>query len=118
MKNAMICQPMNGLTDNEIVEARNNAVIALKNKGYDVVNTLFTDEWYSDDVMKVRGVRQIPVYFLAKSLQSMSLCNAVYFCKGWENARGCRIEHEVACAYGLEVICEVEYNVLNCEKEE
>lgn len=26
--------------------------------------------------------------------------------KGWENARGCRIEHEVAKAYDLEIIYE------------
>lgn len=29
-----------------------------------------------------------------------------YFCKGWENARGCRIEHDAAVAYGLEVLYE------------
>lgn len=31
---------------------------------------------------------------------------AAYFCKGWEKARGCRIEHEAAKAYGLEIIYE------------
>lgn len=56
--------------------------------------------------MKAEGVVQIPVRFLAKSLEKMSLCDAVYFCKGWEQARGCRIEHEVAVAYGLDVIYE------------
>ena len=30
----------------------------------------------------------------------MSECDTVYFCKGWENARGCKIEHEVAKSYG------------------
>lgn len=25
-------------------------------------------------------------------------------CLGWQNARGCRIEHDAAVAYGLEVI--------------
>lgn len=35
-----------------------------------------------------------------------SLCHAAYFCKGWENARGCRIEHDAAKAYGLEIIYE------------
>ena len=49
---------------------------------------------------------QIPLCFLAKSLESMSLCHAAYFCKGWENARGCRIEHEAAKAYGLTIIYE------------
>lgn len=65
------------------------------------MNTLFTDEWYSADAMEKRGVVQIPLCFLAKSLENMSLCHAAYFCKGWENARGCRIEHDAAVAYGL-----------------
>lgn len=56
--------------------------------------------------MKERGVVQIPLCFLAKSLESMSLCHAVYFCDGWEAARGCRIEHEAAVEYGLETIYE------------
>ena len=34
----------------------------------------------------------------------MTLCNAVYFCKGWENARGCKIEHMCAEVYGLKII--------------
>lgn len=46
------------------------------------------------------------LFFLAKSLEQMSLCNIVYFCKGWENARGCRIEHDAAVAYGLDIIYE------------
>jgi len=94
---------MAGKTENEIVEERNKA-IAVLSKDFKVINTLFTDEWYSRDKMKERGVEQIPLCFLAKSLENMSLCHAVYFAKGWENARGCRIEHEVAKAYGLEVI--------------
>ena len=103
---AMLSQPMNGLTDEEIVATRERAISALKALGYEVVNTLFTDEWYSDKSMKERGVVQIPLCFLAKSLENMSLCHAVYFCKGWENARGCRIEHDAAIAYGLDIIYE------------
>ena len=78
----------------------------LKEKGFEIVNTLFTDEWYSKEKMAERGVVQIPLCFLAKSLENMSLCHAAYFCKGWENARGCKIEHEAAKAYGLEIIYE------------
>lgn len=103
---AMLSQPMAGKTDNEIVATRNRAVAELKKRGYEIVNTLFTDEWYSRDSMAERGVVQIPVCFLAKSIENMSLCHAAYFCKGWESARGCRIEHEVARAYGLEIIYE------------
>ena len=104
---AMLSQPMAGKTEQEIIETRERAIKALTERGFDVVNTLFTDEWYSDEKMKERGVVQIPLCFLAKSLENMSLCHAVYFCKGWENARGCKIEHDAAVAYGLEIIYEV-----------
>lgn len=105
-RKAMLSQPMAGKSDEEIALAREKAVAALETKGYTVINTLFTDEWYSQDSMKKRGVAQIPLCFLAKSLENMSLCHAAYFCKGWESARGCRIEHAAAEAYGLEIIYE------------
>ena len=108
MKKAMLSQPMAGKSDNEIIETREKAIEALTKRGYEIVNTLFTDEWYSKENMKERGVVQIPLCFLAKSLENMSLCHAAYFCKGWENARGCRIDHEAAKAYGLEIIYEEE----------
>ena len=106
MRKAMLCQPMAGKTEQEIVEVRERAIAVLEAKGFEIVNTLFTDDWHNDQAMKARGVVQSPLYFLAKSLESMSLCHAAYFCKGWEKARGCRIEHEAAKAYGLEIIYE------------
>lgn len=97
---------MRGKTEAEIAATREKAIAALEERGYRVVNTLFTDEWYSGEKMREREVEQIPLCFLAKSLENMSLCHAAYFCKGWETARGCRIEHEAAKAYGLEIIYE------------
>ena len=106
MMKAMLSQPMAGKSDEEIINTRNRAIDALTERGYEIVNTLFTDEWYSQKTMKERGVENIPLCFLAKSLENMSLCHAAYFCKGWEKARGCRLEHEVAKAYGLRIIYE------------
>ena len=103
---AMLSQPMAGKTDEEIASTREKAIAALQERGYEVVNTLFTDEWYSKEAMEKRGVVQIPLCFLAKSLENMSLCHAAYFCKGWEKARGCKIEHDAAVAYGLDIIYE------------
>lgn len=103
---AMLSQPMAGKTDEEIIQTRERAIRILKEKGYEIVNTLFTDEWYDQENMKKRGVVQIPLCFLAKSLENMSLCHAAYFCKGWEKARGCRLEHEAAIAYGVDIIYE------------
>ena len=106
LKKAMFSQPMAGKSNEEIIATREKAIKVLKEKGFEIVNTLFTDEWYSQEQMVERGVIQIPLCFLAKSLENMSLCHAAYFCKGWENARGCKIEHEAAKAYGLEIIYE------------
>ena len=105
-KNAMISQPMNGLTDEEIEKTRNKAIKHLERMGYDVVNTLFKDVWYSESAMKARGVVNIPLCFLAKSIEKMSMCDVAYFCDGWEDAMGCRIEHDAAEEYGLDIIYE------------
>lgn len=104
MKKAMISQPMRGLTEEQIVEDRNFAIEYLESNGYEVVNTLFTDEWYSDDSMNDRGAINKPLCFLAKSIENMCLCDAVYFSKGWKNARGCKIEHLCCEEYGIERI--------------
>jgi hypothetical protein len=109
MKKAMLSQPMVGKSDDEIIDTTFKGIQALEHLGYEVVNTLFTDEWYNKDQMEARGVVQIPLCFLAKSLENMANCHAVYFCDGWEKARGCRIEHDVATTYGLEIL----YAVIN-----
>ena len=85
-------------------KTREKAIRHLERLGYKVVNTLFTDEWYGESAMKDRGVVNIPLCYLAKSLENMSLCDVAYFCDGWEEARGCRIEHETAEAYGVDII--------------
>lgn len=102
----MISQPMAGLTDEQIIDARNRFLQFAEKENLEVINTLFQDEWYSNGAMAERGVVQIPLCFLAKSLESMSLCHKIYFAKGWERARGCKIEHEAAKQYGLELIYE------------
>ena len=103
---AVLSQPMAGKTEQEILETRERAIKTLESKGYEVVNTLFTDAWHSQKSMQERGVVNIPLCFLAKSLENMSKCHAAYFCKGWSMARGCLIEHEAAKAYGLDMLYE------------
>ena len=46
-----------------IIATREQAIKALEAKGYEIVNTLFTDEWYSNEKMKERGVVQISLCF-------------------------------------------------------
>lgn len=99
---AMIIQPMNGKTDQEIREEREKAVALLESYGYDVENTLFDMD---DDWLRSTGYKHIPLVYLAESLKVMSRCDAVYLCEGWQNARGCLLEYAAAVQYGLRIVC-------------
>lgn len=100
----MISQPMAGKTEEEIKVTRDKAIKKLNELGYELVNTLFTDEWVAKE--KANDVANVPLWFLAKALQKMSECDAVYFCRGWAKASGCNVEHTAANLYGLELIYE------------
>lgn len=113
---AMISQPMANRSDEEIKDTRERAISTLTEKGYELVNTLFEDDWADPENMKEAGIVHIPVAYLARSIEEMSKCDAVYFCKGWDNARGCRIEYEVAKSYGLTVILEEYTRCLHPER--
>ena len=96
-KKAMICQPMRGLTDEEILSVRNEAKSFLESLGYEVINTFF-------DQSESEGIKNRPLYYLSKALSKMADCDTVYFCKGWEDTRGCVIEHNAAAEYGLNIL--------------
>lgn len=83
----MISQPMNGLTDEEIKAVREE-VIKVINPEWEVLNTLFDIEVDN------------PIYYLAKSIEKLAEADVVVFVPGWEKARGCKIEYEIAKAYG------------------
>ena len=102
MKKLFISQPMRGLTDEEILKAREE----IKNRAektigepLELINSFF--EEYPGEIIK-----SIPVWYLGKSIQLLSQADIVYFGDDWRNARGCIIEYEIANAYGIKVIIE------------
>lgn len=103
-RNAMISIPMNGLSSEEVALKYLDVKEYLETLGYAVVNTLFDD--VSEDELAAVGIANTSVWYLAKSLDQMSRCDTVYFCKGWRAARGCKIEHEVAKQYGITMLYE------------
>ena len=102
-KKVMISQPMRGKTDLEIATVHKSATQYLESKGYEVMNTIFKEGL--DQIMEDQPLDK-SIYYLSLSIKMMSECQAVYFCRGWESARGCQIEHEIAKKYGLEIIYE------------
>lgn len=47
-----------------------------------------------------------PLWFLGKSLELLSTADIVYFADGWKNYRGCKLEHECAVQYGIEIVAD------------
>lgn len=97
MKKLFISQPMKDKTDEEILEVREQVIkLATEFLGEEVE---VIDSFFKNAPIDAR-----PLWFLGKSLELLSTADAVYFAKGWENYRGCKIEHECAAAYGIEII--------------
>ena len=97
MRSVFISQPMNGRDAGEI-EGERAAVMG----------------WLADEIGPCRelpsyfgkvGVTQMrPLECLGKAIELMSHADVAAFCPGWEDARGCRIEHLCAVEYGVRVI--------------
>ena len=97
MKKLFISQPMRGKTDEEILRERNEAITIAKDIMKDDIEV--TDSFFQNAPAETK-----PLWFLGKSIELLSSADVVYFCKGWNDARGCRIEHECAKEYGIDII--------------
>ncbi len=94
----MISQPMRGKTNEQIRKEREQLVKKLKSEGHEVIDTIINEESPKD-------INEA-IYYLSKSIEFIGKVDAIYFMKGWEKARGCKIEHEVAVEYGKQVFYE------------
>lgn len=97
MKKLFISQPMNGKTNEEILAVREKAIQSAERNIGEPVEVI--DSFFKDAPHEAK-----PLWFLGKSLELLSTADVVYFAKGWENARGCRIENQCAIEYGITVI--------------
>lgn len=88
----MISQPMRGKTNEEIRLERESLIEQLESKGYVVIDTIISEEAPKD-------INEA-IFYLAKSIEFIGKVDGVVFMTGWENARGCKIEHQVAKNYG------------------
>ena len=97
MKKLFISQPMRGKTDEEILVERKKAIESAERSLGEPVEVI--DSFFQNAPADAR-----PLWFLGKSLELLSTADIAYFAKGWEDARGCRIENQCAIEYGIEVI--------------
>lgn len=97
MKKLFISQPMKGKTDEEILAVRKKAIKSAESMLEEPVEVIDSFFWGAPADAK-------PLWYLAKSLELLATADVAYFAKGWEDARGCRIENTCAIEYDIDVI--------------
>ena len=89
---------MRGKTEEQVRSERAELVNKLENPSegdkYRVIDTVFPD---------FSGEGNIPLKYLAKSLEYLADSDVAVFMDGWESARGCVIEHQVCLAYDIPI---------------
>ena len=101
MKKVFISQPMRGLTDEEILKKREEIKKDIENKINEKVE--FIDSFFQDYPSNIHDIH-VPIWYLGKSIQLLSQADMIYLGENWDKARGCKIEYEVAKAYGIKII--------------
>ncbi|RHK00728.1 DUF4406 domain-containing protein [Ruminococcus sp. AM07-21] len=97
MKKLFISQPMKGKTDDEILAEREKAIKSAERQLGEPVEVI-------DSFFQSAPADAKPLWFLGKSLELLSGADIAYFAKGWQEARGCKIENTCAIEYGIAVI--------------
>lgn len=97
MKKIFISQPMKDKSDDEILAEREKAIKSAEELLGEPVEVI--DSFFQSAPADAR-----PLWFLGKSLELLSTADIAYFAKGWEKARGCKIENTCAIEYGITVI--------------
>lgn len=91
-----ISQPMNGKTDEEILKERDDVYRLIKRT---IPDSELIDTFISEQIDEKHG----GLKYLAESIKMLDEADGVWMLKDWQTARGCKIEHECAIAYGIPV---------------
>lgn len=96
-RKVFISQPMRGKSDEEILAERQAIIDTAKSVYGENVEVI-------DSFFQGAPTEAKPLWFLAKSLELLSTADIAVFSCGWQEARGCRIEHACAVEYGVEML--------------
>lgn len=95
-KSLFISQPMSGLTEEEILKNRQDAIKFIQDKFPDY-NIVAIDSFKpAPDQGEQNFNQKTAVAMLGEALTKLALADIVYFIPGWKKSKGCQIENEVA----------------------
>lgn len=102
MVKIFISQPMGGRTKEEILSERSKAISILKNDIEFLGQNIEIADSYFENYKPDNGC--VPLKHLAKSIELLADADILLCIGDWENARGCKIEHECAKEYGIKIM--------------
>ena len=97
MKKLFISQPMRGKSDEKIREERTKAIKCAEKLIGEPVEII-------DSFFEKAPVGAKPLWYLGESLKLLAEADVAYFADGWNEARGCKIEHTCAVEYNIDRI--------------
>lgn len=106
VKYAVISQPMKGIDPDNVKLQREKAEAAVKLAGYEPIDNIYRDDFnygVADET-----VINPALWHMGLALARLSRAHAIYMCEGWGAARGCRMEHQAAVAFGVDVLYEAD----------
>lgn len=97
MKKVFISQPMRDKSMPQILRERQQAILEISKLCDESIEII-------DSIQKEYYVGANSLWFLSKSIEKLSTADIAYFAEGWEDARGCKIEHDCAVEYGITIL--------------
>lgn len=95
----MISLPMSGEPDSFVKMKIEKLTEKFNKLHIEVLDSFIEDEmpsYYNNEGL----------YYMARSVDIMAKCDAIYFAKGWQGSKGCNIERKIAESYGLKILDE------------
>lgn len=105
MKRVFISVGMNGRSYVEIMRdimGAENAILELAHSyGIDISEIEVIDN-HDCPYPEVNNPGRL--WYLGEAIKKLGTCDTCYFCKGWRDHKGCRVEMEICKIYGIDII--------------
>lgn len=103
-KRALFINPPAGKSFAQVMAERNEGFSHCQSLGYSVMDALFTEEIYTEKRILERGIVNKDLFIFAKTIDRMSMCNAVHFSDDCKKDQSTAKLMEIAEQFGIEMI--------------
>ena len=105
-KYAVISQPMKGVDPDKVKAQRAKAEAAVRAAGYEPIDNVYKEDFkYEVDSDTIINPA---LWHMGLALMRLAKAHVIYMCAGWNETRGCLMEHQAALAFGVDIMYETD----------